>query len=477
MRLSSLSGERHAVDPEIAGIAVDSRLVKPGYLFAAMPGVKLDGAKFIDAAIRNGAGALLVAPGVDTPLPAIVDDNPRRRLALVAARFRPRQPATIAAVTGTNGKTSTVRFAASLWSMLGERAGSLGTIGAVAPGYERTLAHTTPEPIALHEILDEMAEAGVTHLAMEASSHALAQHRADAVRLSVAAFTNITQDHLDFHKNFDDYFAAKRRLFTDLLPTVGAAVVNADGAGADEAIAAARQRSLRVLTTGAKGADLVLRSLRPTATGLSLVVTAGGREWAIELPLIGAYQAENALLAAGVVAASGRDFDEIIPLLERLPPVPGRMERAAGVGGGAIFVDYAHTPDAVATALRSIRPHAAGRVIALIGAGGDRDRGKRPLMGRAAAENADLVIVTDDNPRGEDPAAIRRAILDGCRDAIEIGDRAEAIERGAALLGPGDILLIAGKGHETGQIVGDQVHPFSDVEAARRAAEQLKERR
>lgn len=470
MKLSVLAAERFDPDPEISGITPDSRAVREGFLFAALPGAIADGAGFIPQAEKNGAAAVLARPDARTRLPLVADDEPRRRLAHMAARFHQGQPKTIAGITGTNGKTSTAVFAAALWSMLGERSGSIGTLGAKGLGFERTLAHTTPEPVTLHETLASMANAGVTHLAMEVSSHALAQFRADGVRFSAAAFTNLTQDHLDFHKNIDDYFAAKLRLFIDLLPPAGTAVINMDGARAPDVAAAVERRKLKLMTTGRGGRTLRILRTAPTPTGLDLELEAQGKAWPVTLPLIGAFQAENACLAAGLVIASGIDADRVLPLLDHLPGVPGRMQLAASVNGAGVYVDYAHTPDAVVTALAAIRPHAKGRVIAVIGAGGDRDRTKRPMMGKAAAAGADLVIVTDDNPRSEDPAAIRRDVLAGCPDAREIGDRAEAIAAGVAMLRAGDVLVIAGKGHETGQIIQGITHPFDDASEARRAA-------
>lgn len=470
MKLSALAAERFDPDPEISGITPDSRAVRDGFLFAALPGAKADGTAFIPQAEERGAAAVLARPGAKTRLPLVADEEPRRRLSEIAARFHPRQPDVIAGVTGTNGKTSTAIFAAALWSLLGERAGSLGTLGVHAPGFDRALGHTTPEPVILHETLDALASAGVTHLAIEVSSHALAQYRADGVRFSAAAFTNLTQDHLDFHESFEAYFNAKLRLFTDLLPAGGTAVVNMDGARAGDVAAAAERRNLTLLTTGRRGGALRILKVAPTPAGLDLDLEAAGKIRPLALPLIGAFQAENACLAAGLVIAAGFSADRVLPLLNRLPGVPGRMQHAASLNGAGVYVDYAHTPDAVATALAAIRPHARARVIALIGAGGDRDRSKRPLMGKAAAEGADLVIVADDNPRTEDPAAIRRDVLAGCPAAREIGDRAEAIAAGVALLRPGDVFLICGKGHETGQTVGAVTHPFDDVEEARRAA-------
>ncbi len=469
MRLSALAGEAVSPDPDIAGLTADSRAVGPGFLFAALPGVNADGAQFIPQAEEKGAAAVLARPGTRTRLPLIADPAPRRRLARMAARFYPRQPGVVAGITGTNGKTSVARFAAQLWAMLGEASGSLGTLGAAADGFERKLVHTTPEPVELHRTLNDMAGAGATHLAMEISSHALAQHRADGVRVLIAAFTNITRDHLDYHADFEAYFAAKARLFTDLVADGGAIVVNMDGEGAERVAAIARRRSLRLLTTGAAGDDLRLASASPHGQGLDIEVCAGGRLFSLRLPLVGAFQAENAAVAAGIVMASGASAADVLPLLERLQGAPGRMEFAGAVNGAGVYVDYAHTPDAVATALKAVRAHADKRLIVVLGAGGDRDRAKRALMGRAARDHADAAIVTDDNPRTEDPAAIRAAVREGCPDALDIGDRGAAIETAVAMAGPGDIVLIAGKGHETGQQVDGETLAFNDMEAARAA--------
>ena len=473
MKLSALAEEAVSPDPDITGLTADSRAVGPGYLFAALPGVKADGTAFIPQAEERGAAAVLARPGAETRLPLIVDAAPRRRLAAMAARFYPRQPRLIAGITGTNGKTSVARFAARLWAMLGEASGSLGTLGAVAEGsaerFERALVHTTPEPVFLHRTLNDMAQAGVAHLAMEVSSHGLAQHRADGVRIAIAAFTNITQDHLDYHKDFEDYFAAKARLFDELVAEDGAVVVNMDGAGAPRIAAIARERGLRLLATGKAGNDLRLLSATPHGGGLDIEVAAGGEIHSLRLPLIGAFQAENALVAAGIAMASGKAAADVLPLLEQLTGAPGRMEFAGEVNGAGVYVDYAHTPDAVATALKAARAHARDRLIVVLGAGGDRDRAKRALMGKAACEHADEAIVTDDNPRTEDPAAIRAAVREGCPDALDIGDRGAAIERAVAMARPGDIVLIAGKGHETGQQVGGETLAFNDMEAAQAA--------
>lgn len=474
MKLSALAGAPCNPDPDIVGLTPDSRAVRPGFLFAALPGLAADGAAFIPQAEKNGAAAILARPGAAATAPLVTDAEPRRRLAEMAARFYPRQPSFIAGVTGTNGKTSTAVFSAALWSMLGDESGSLGTLGAQSSLYRRKLQHTTPEPVTLHETLDAMAQAGVSHLAMEVSSHALEQHRADAVRFTAAAFTNITQDHLDFHSDFAGYFRAKKRLFLELLPKSGAAVVNLDGQGADEIAGAVTARGIRVISTGVRGETLKLTRMDPQPGGLDIKVSADGTSFTLRLPLIGAFQAANALVASAIVMASGRSARETLPLLETLAGVPGRMQHAADINGAGVYVDYAHTPDAIATALAAIRPHASGRVIAIIGAGGDRDRTKRPLMGAAAASGADVVIVADDNPRTEDPAAIRREVLSGCPGAVEVGDRANAIAKGVAMLKRGDVLLIAGKGHETGQIVGNETLPFDDVEVARRAVKEVR---
>ncbi len=470
MRLSVLAGEAISPDPDIVGLTADSRAVERGFLFAALPGVAADGASFIAQAEERGAAAILARPGVKSRLPAVADETPRRRLSQMAATFFPLQPQFIAGITGTNGKTSTALFAAQLWQLLGKKSASMGTLGVRGATFNAPLAHTTPDPVMLHKTLHDAARAGITHLAMEVSSHGLAQHRADGVKFSVAAFTNITQDHLDYHANFEDYLNAKLRLFTELLQADGCAVVNDNDELAARFSNATTNAKKALKTVGVRGADLKLTDTKPHAAGLRISVRAKNRVHDLNLPLVGAFQAENALVAAAIVIASGEPADKVLPLLERLEPIPGRMERAASIGGASLYVDYAHTPDAVATALNALRPHTEGRLIAIIGAGGDRDTQKRTLMGAAAAENADVVIVTDDNPRTEDPAAIRRQMLEGCPGATEIGDRGKAIAAGAAMLEDGDVLLIAGKGHETGQVVGGETLPFNDVEVAKAAA-------
>lgn len=467
---------RGGAEARITGLAVDSREVRTGYLFAAMPGTRIHGAEFIPAALRMGAIAVLTdaegariaaetLAGADVAL--VVAEDPRQALACAAALWFGAQPRIMAAVTGTNGKTSVATFLRQIWQGLGHSAINLGTTG-VEGDFTMPLAHTTPEPITLHRVLSEAAAHGITHCAMEASSHGLSQRRLDGVVLQAGGFTNLTQDHLDYHASFAEYFDAKASLFTRVLSPEGHAVINLDGArGADMALQA-EERGLDVLTVGeAPEAEMRLIGRRFTPGGQVLRVAFNGIEYQVGLDLIGGFQGENVLLAAGLALLTGEAPEEVFSVLPQLSGVRGRMQLAATRDNGAgIYVDYAHTPDAVATALKALRPHVMGRIVCVVGAGGDRDRTKRPLMGQAAAENADLVIVTDDNPRSEDPASIRQAILMGCPGALEVGDRAEAILRAVDALGPGDALLIAGKGHETGQTVGDVVYPFDDVEQA-----------
>lgn len=463
-------------DIEIAGLSIDSKTVEPGFLFAALPGSRVHGAEFITYALRMGACAVLtdragaeiardVLEGADAAL--IVAEDARATLARTAALWFGAQPETVVAVTGTNGKTSVASFARQIWSVLGHAAANLGTTG-VEGAYTAPLGHTTPDPITLHRHLAEMAAAGVTHLAMEASSHGLDQRRLDGVDLAAAGFTNLSQDHLDYHETFEAYFAAKQRLFSDILGQDGTVVANLDDDYGVRVADAAAGRGQEVLGVGiARDARLRIRAQRFDATGQDLRFDWQGRPYQSRLDLIGGFQAANVLCAAGLVIAAGAAPDDVFATLPHLMTVKGRMQPvAARDSGAAIFVDYAHTPDALATALRALRPHVLGRLIVVFGAGGDRDRGKRPMMGRAAADHADVAFVTDDNPRTEDPDLIRAAILAACPEATEVPDRAEAILRGVDALGPGDALLIAGKGHETGQIVGDTVYPFDDAEQA-----------
>ncbi|WP_428928520.1 UDP-N-acetylmuramoyl-L-alanyl-D-glutamate--2,6-diaminopimelate ligase [Marinibacterium sp. SX1] len=462
-------------DPVITGLAVDSRRVEAGFLFAAMPGTRVHGAEYIPDVLTRGAAAILtdaegaaLAAGALAASDAalIVAEDPRQALAYTAALWFGAQPRKMVAVTGTNGKTSVASFTRQIWQALDLPAINVGTTG-VEGDWHAPLAHTTPEPITLHRVLAEAAEQGITHAAMEASSHGLEQRRLDGVQLAAAGFTNFTQDHLDYHDSFEAYFAAKAGLFRRVLPEEGTAVINLDDPRGAEMRAVAAARGQEVIGVGRAGGELTLLNQRFDSTGQDLRFSWRGEPVQARLNLIGGFQAENVLLACGLVIASGQPATDVFRVLPRLETVRGRMQLAARRANDAtVFVDYAHTPDAVATAIGALRPHVMGRLVAIVGAGGDRDRAKRPLMGEAAAAAADLVIVTDDNPRSEDPATIRAAVMQGAPDAWNIGDRAEAILRGVDALGPGDALLICGKGHETGQVVGDQVLPFDDAEQA-----------
>ncbi|MCE5974615.1 UDP-N-acetylmuramoyl-L-alanyl-D-glutamate--2,6-diaminopimelate ligase [Sinirhodobacter sp. WL0062] len=467
----------HGADVAVTGLSVDSRLTKAGHLFAALPGTKVHGASFVPAALERGAIAILTdregaeiareaTSGHDVAL--VVVEDPRQALAFASALFFGAQPATVVAVTGTNGKTSVATFTRQIWTLLDFEAANIGTTG-VEGAFTAPSAHTTPEPITLHRLLSQMEAAGMTHAAMEASSHGLVQKRLDGVRLSAAAFTNFTQDHLDYHATFDEYFAAKAGLFTRVLPEDGVAVINTDDPKGEELVKYARVRGQRVIRIGHdERCEMRLLGQRYDATGQDLRFSWEGTVHLARLPLIGGFQAMNVLTAAALAIGCGAEASAVFGTLPKLQTVRGRMQLAATRdNGAAVFVDYAHTPDAVETAIKALRPHVMGHLVAIVGAGGDRDRTKRPLMGRAAALNADKVLVTDDNPRTEDPALIRAAVMEGAGDeAQEVGDRAEAILRGVDMLGPGDALLICGKGHETGQIIGTDIYPFDDAEQA-----------
>jgi UDP-N-acetylmuramoyl-L-alanyl-D-glutamate--2,6-diaminopimelate ligase len=460
----------------IAGLAADSREVKPGYLFAALPGVKTDGARFIDDALKRGAAAVLVARGAapaNSSAPVIEDSDPRRRLALIAARFFGAQPKTAVAVTGTNGKTSVASFVRQLWAAQGFAAASLGTVGVVSPSGTKILKHTTPDPIELHRLLAALAGEGVTHLALEASSHGLQQRRVHGIKFAAAAFTNISRDHLDYHASFEDYLEQKLRLFTELLPPGAAAVIDVDSEAGQRVAAVAVAVGLRLISVGRDGETLRLVSAELDGFGQSLIIEHDGERTNVRLPLVGAFQASNALVAAGLAMATGARAATVLPLLASLQGARGRLDLAGTANGGApIFIDYAHTPDALAKALDALRPYVANRLVVVFGCGGDRDKGKRPEMGKVAVDKADLAIVTDDNPRSENPASIRGEILRGAPGAVEIGDRAAAIAEAVAGLRHGDVLLVAGKGHETGQTVGATVIPFSDHDAVQAALKQ-----
>jgi UDP-N-acetylmuramoyl-L-alanyl-D-glutamate--2,6-diaminopimelate ligase len=477
IRLSDLGlTARAGRDPALSGLTADSRAVRAGMLFAALPGSATHGARFIPAALEQGATAVLtdaegarLAAGAltDSDTALVVAEDPRAALACAAALWFGPQPETMVAVTGTNGKTSVATFTRQIWAALGHEGINIGTTG-IEGAWTAPSSHTTPDAITLQKQLAAAASAGVTHAAMEASSHGIDQRRLDGVRLRAAGFTNLTQDHLDYHGTMAAYFEAKAQLFTRLLPDDGVAVVNLDGAKGSDVAELALMRGLRVLTVGkGQGADLQIAASRPDATGQEVRYLWQGRAFQTRLALIGAFQAENVAVAAGLAIAAGDAPEAVLAVLSRLTGVRGRMQLAATRrNGAAVYVDYAHTPDALETALKALRPHVMGRIVVVFGAGGDRDRTKRPLMGAAAKAHADVLYVTDDNPRTEDPAAIRAAILAACPEAHEVGDRAEAILRAVDALQPGDALLVAGKGHESGQVVGTDVYPFDDVEQA-----------
>ena len=453
---------------EVVGVTSDSRKVKPGFLFVAIAGNRTDGARFVKQAASDGAVAVIAEQRPDTlpdAMAFIRAANPRRLLALASAKIFPRQPATIAAVTGTSGKTSVAAFTRQIWNELGYRAASIGTVGVISPAGERYGSLTTPDPVELHKTLDQLAEEGVTHLALEASSHGLDQHRLDGVCIAAGGFTNLSRDHLDYHPSIEVYLAAKLRLFEDLIVPGGTAVIGVDDSYAHRVAEAAKKRDLKIIAVGEQGADI--KFVGATIDGFNQIVTIRheGRTYKVRLPLVGAFQVQNAGIAAGLAIATGAQPARAFAAMEKLMGAKGRLELAGTHNGAPIFIDYAHKPDALKKALESLRPYARGKLVVVFGAGGDRDTGKRPIMGRIASENADRVIVTDDNPRSESPAAIRAAILAEAPGAVEIGDRAEAIKKTIAALATGDVLLIAGKGHEVGQIIGDRTVPFSDHEA------------
>ena len=464
----------------ISGLAFDSRKVTPGAAFVAIPGTAADGRRFIPQALAAGAAAV-VAEGprpaeIDEAVPFVAAQDSRRALALAAARLHPRQPESIVAVTGTAGKSSVADFVRQLFAALGRKSASLGTLGVVTSDGAAYGSLTTPDPLSLHQALERLAGEGVTHLAMEASSHGIEQRRLDGVRLTAGAFTNLGHDHLDYHRNMEAYREAKLRLFETLLPEGATAVVNADGAMAEPFLEAAALRGLRLMTTGRAGDTIQLLESRTEGFAQKLrlrfqLPAQAGREFTAELPLVGAFQVENALVAAGLVLAADSSTmpEAVFAALSGLRGVSGRLERVGEVGGALCIVDYAHKPEALGQVLDALRPFANGRLYCVFGCGGDRDRAKRPIMGAIAIEKADVVIVTDDNPRSEEPAAIRAAILSGAAGAREIGDRAEAIRTAVRELESGDVLVVAGKGHETGQIVGERTLPFSDHDVLRTA--------
>lgn len=451
---------------EITGLALDSRKVQPGNLFAAIAGFRVDGARFIPAAEEAGAVAVLAQADAVTSVAHVASDDPSMALAHMAARFYPEQPTFTAAVTGTNGKSSTVEFLRQIWLSAGKSAAALGTLGVTRESGRTDVGYTTPDAIRLHEALDAIAREGVTHLAMEASSHGLKQHRMDGVRVHLAGFSNLTQDHLDYHPDFDDYFASKMRLFLELLEDGAPAVINVDSEWGEQAAEMTEAAGHPVTRIGWRGRELQIREITPHPSSQHIRFEVMGREYGLDLPLIGEFQTANALLAGALAIQSGMKPDNVVASLARLTGVAGRMELAGTTSEGSpVLVDYAHTPDGLDKLLRAARPHTKGRIHLVFGAGGDRDPSKREKMGAVAARLADDVIVTDDNPRSEDPSLIRQAVLKGCPQAREIGDRAEAIRVAISQLKTGDALLIAGKGHETGQIIGDRIIPFDDRDA------------
>ena len=469
--------QRALKDLDITGLTADSRAVQPGFLFAALPGATLDGRSYISDAVKRGATAVLAPPGTDLAthradasgnlVRLITDSNPRRRFALMAARFFGAQPDIVAAVTGTNGKTSVAHFTQQIWTHLGFKAGYIGTLGAFGPGLHIDGSLTTPDAAKLHTLLADMAQRGMTHLAMEASSHGLHQFRVDGVKIAIAGFTNMTRDHLDYHGSMAAYMAAKLRLFSDVMIDGGTAVLNADSSEYAAFDAACKLRGHRILRYGKAGVELQLIAARIDGATQVLDLSVLEKTYSVRLPLAGDFQVANTLCALGFAVAGGADAAAAVAALEHLHGVPGRLERAGLKDGAPIYVDYAHTPDALETVLNALRPHATGKLAVVFGCGGDRDKGKRRMMGEVANRLADVIYVTDDNPRSENAATIRGEVLQGCPGAVEIGDRAEAIAAAVTALSAGDVLLVAGKGHETGQIIGSKVIPFNDADVIR----------
>lgn len=470
MRLADLAGI--GGDSRVTGFAIDHRKVAPGTVFGAFRGSVFNGEDFIPQAIGAGAVAVVARPGVAVEGAAhIAAEEPRREFARLAAKFFRPFPETVVAVTGTNGKTSSVELTRQLWRMAGHHAASIGTLGVTTADDRTTTGLTTPDIVTFLSNMAGLAREGVTHAAFEASSHGLSQYRTEGLPVRAGAFTNLSRDHLDYHQTMQDYFEAKMRLFAEVVEPDGAAVIWTDDRLSEEVERRAKARGLRVVTVGARGHALRLVERTPTQLGQRLTIEAEGKTRQVELPLIGAYQAANALTAAGLVLATGGELERTLASLSRVQGVRGRLERAVITRWGApVYVDYAHTPDAIEAAVAALRPHAKGRLIIVFGAGGDRDVGKRSEMGAVAARLADAVIVTDDNPRSEDPAAIRRAILSGAPGAREVAGRREAIDAAIDDAGADDIVLLAGKGHEQGQIVGDRILPFDDVAVARECA-------
>jgi UDP-N-acetylmuramoyl-L-alanyl-D-glutamate--2,6-diaminopimelate ligase len=474
MRLSEIAGglSGDASDEVVTGFAIDHRKIAPGTVFGAFEGARFNGEDFIADAIAAGAIAIVARPQAEVKGVAhLADDRPRRLFAQLAAKFFAPFPKTVVAVTGTNGKTSTVELTRQIWRMMGEKSASIGTLGVTTSVDQVSTGLTTPDIVTFLSNMAGLNREGITHAAFEASSHGLAQFRTEGLPVQVGAFTNLSRDHLDYHGDMDSYFEAKMRLFDEVIEPGGTAVIWADDSRSPQVIERANKRGLSILTVGEQGETLKLVSRTPTQLGQVLMIEVEGRTHRVTLPLIGAYQAANALTAAGLILATGGKLADVLDDLGRVQPVRGRLERAVITRAGTpVYVDYAHTPDGLEAAILALRPHTKGRLILVFGAGGDRDTGKRPEMGKVAVDLADHVIVTDDNPRSEDPAAIRKAILAAAPGAIEIGGRREAIAAAIAEAGADDIVLLAGKGHEQGQIIGDRVLPFDDVSVARECA-------
>lgn len=463
-------------DKEIVGLTCDSRQVEPGFLFAALPGTRVDGRQFISDALARGAVCVLAPEGTDPAIAGaraslLTDPNPRRRYSLTAAKFFAKQPKSVVAITGTNGKTSVAGFTRQIWAGLGHKSASAGTLGVELGGFEHgkipelksKYGLTTPDSVDLHRSLAELSDLGVDHLALEASSHGLDQYRLDGIKISAAGFTNLSRDHLDYHKSIEAYLEAKLRLFSELVVDGGAAVFNADDPYADAFRSAAQRRGLQRLSYGWQGDDIRIVSLKSEGDGQSIIVNIFGTEHEIMLPLAGAFQASNALCALGLVVGMSGDVEGATAQMGHLKGIPGRLELVARTSNdAAVYVDFAHTPDALETVLNALRAHTENRLHVIFGCGGDRDPGKRSQMGEVANRLADQIVVTDDNPRSEDPSEIRAQVLSACPGAVEIGDRKQAIFTTIENLKSGDVLVVAGKGHETGQIVGDQVLPFDD---------------
>jgi UDP-N-acetylmuramoyl-L-alanyl-D-glutamate--2,6-diaminopimelate ligase len=459
-------------DSEVSGFAIDHRKVARGSVFGAFKGAVFNGEDFIGQAVDRGAVAVVARPEAQVAkVPHLADPEPRRLFADLAARFYAPYPETVVAVTGTNGKTSTVEMTRQIWRMLGHRSASIGTLGVTTSDDQIKTGLTTPDIVTFLNNMAGLKRMGTTHVAYEASSHGLDQHRAEGVPLAAAAFTNFSRDHLDYHETMGAYFEAKMRLFERLLPAGRPAVVWTDDPKSDEVIERSKRAGHELLTVGPRGETIRLVEQTPTALGQMLTVEHGGKSHRLALPLIGAYQASNVLTAAGLVLATGGEWNATFSAMQRVAPVRGRLERAViSRTGVPVYIDYAHTPDALEAAIAALRPHVEGRLITVFGAGGDRDQGKRPEMGAVASRLSDVVIVTDDNPRSEDPAVIRSAIMAGAPGATEVGGRREAIAEAIRIARPGDIVLVAGKGHETGQIIGDRVLPFDDALVARECA-------